>query len=95
MWNADSNDGIPKEAGWQSGLEHFKLKIPIAEYLDEVIGEHMWDNHQDWCESQIGQDFGVETKSEVHLYLNVNSKNGDITVCGVDGHPLDLTKRLK
>ena len=40
MWNANSNDGIVQKQGWQSGLEQFKVKVPIGDFLEDIVSDH-------------------------------------------------------
>lgn len=95
MWNANTKDGVPEapKPGWQSGLKTFKMKVPIGDYLDEIVGEHLYDKHQDWCNAN--EDIVVGSESEVYVYVNVNTVTGLIDVVGVDGHPLDKTIKFK
>jgi len=94
MWDANANDGVRKEGGWRSGLRTFKVKVPISDVLQELVEEHLYEEHPEWCEGP-GEEVGVETPEEVFVYVNVNSVNGEIEVVGVDGHPVDKTRKFK
>lgn len=95
MWDANSNDGVKQapKPGWQSGLEQFKIKVPISDFLNEIVEEHMWDEHEEWANSH--HNLNITTKEEVYIYCNVNTVTGEITLVGAGGHPLDLSKHLK
>lgn len=96
MWNANSDDGTMKKEGWESGIKQFKVKVPVGDYIEDVVADHMCENHNEWYEESCND---VSSDGEVWMYLNVNTKTGKITVVGAgqgeSGHPIDRNLKLK
>ena len=63
------------------------FNIDISENTVEFITDTLWD-----CLSDRDIDINVDFK-DVILQVNV-SPNGDFEIVGVNGHPIDNTKRL-